>query len=59
MNVVKLEHHLKQLKEKHELLEKEIKDQYIHHADDIKLKELKLKKLQLKQEMEKFSKKIA
>lgn len=59
MNVIKLEQHLKQLKEKHELLDKEIKEQYDHHQDDTKLKELKLKKLKLKQEMENISKKIA
>jgi hypothetical protein len=59
MNVVKLEHHLKVLKEKHDLLDKEIKEQYFHYADDVKLKELKLKKLELKQEMESIQKKIA
>jgi hypothetical protein len=59
MNVVKLEQHLKLLKEKHDLLDKKIKQEYNHHLDDIKLKEMKLKKLELKQEMFKIEKKIA
>lgn len=59
MNVVKLEHHLKVLKEKHDLLDREIKEEYSHRQDDTKLKEMKLKKLRLKEEMEDIRKKIA
>lgn len=59
MNVVKLEHHLKVLKEKHDLLDREIKEEYSHHQDDTKIKEMKLKKLRLKEEMEDIRKKIA
>ena len=59
MNVVKLEHHLQSIKEKHDQLEKQIKDQYDHREDDTKIKELKLRKLKLKEEMEIIKKKIA
>jgi hypothetical protein len=59
MNILKMEHHLKTLKEKHDLLDKEIKEEYSHHVDEVLLKEKKLKKLKLKEEMEEIKKKIA
>lgn len=59
MNVVKLEHHLKSLKEKHETIDREIKEQHFHREDETKLKELKLKKLRIKEEIEQITRKIA
>ena len=59
MNVIKLEHHLRVLEEKHDILDKEIHEEYKHHVDDAELKKKKIKKLEIKQEIELIKQKIA
>ena len=59
MNVVKLEHHLKSLRQKHESIDREIKEQHFYREDETRLKELKLKKLRIKEEIEQITQKIA
>lgn len=48
----KLIHHLESLREKHDDLDREIKELYEHRTDDLKVEELKKKKLKIKDEME-------
>lgn len=45
-------HHIESLRERHEELDVKISDLYQHHADDMKVEELKKKKLKLKDEIE-------
>ena len=59
MNVVKLEHNLKSLRQKHESIDREIKEQHFYREDETRLKELKLKKLRIKEEIEQITQKIA
>jgi hypothetical protein len=54
----KLIHHLESLREKHDDLDKEIKELYEHHTDDFKVEALKKKKLKIKDEMEQTSAKL-
>lgn len=46
-----IEAHIKFLNEKHDHLEEEIHDAYIHHLPTEELKELKKKKLQIKDQI--------
>lgn len=54
----KLIHHVEHLKEKHDILDKQIKELYEHHTDDLKVEKLKKEKLKLKDEIEATNKKI-
>ena len=51
-NAHKLIHHIETLKEKHDALDAQIKELYEHHANDLKVEELKKKKLKLKDEIQ-------
>jgi uncharacterized protein YdcH (DUF465 family) len=48
----KLEHHWSHLKEKHDRMDKEIKDAYLDNVSDIEVEKMKKQKLKLKDEME-------
>jgi len=54
----KLIHHVEHLKEKHDNLDKQIKELYEHHTDDFKVEDLKKKKLAIKDEIEQTNKRI-
>lgn len=58
MNREKLIHHVEHLKEKHDRLDKQIKELYEHHTDDLKVEALKKEKLKLKDEIEQTNRKI-
>ena len=55
----KLEHHLKQLQERHAELEKKITDGYTHYLDDEHLSKIKHEKLGVKREITKVEKQLA
>lgn len=54
----KLIHHVEHLKDKHDTLDKQIKELYAHHTEDLKVEELKKKKLAIKDEIEQTNKRI-
>lgn len=54
----KLEHHIKHLQEKHDKLDKEIKDMFIDGTSDLIMEESKKKKLRLKDQIEECKRKI-
>lgn len=54
----KLEHHIKHLEEKHELLHKEVRDAYMDNVSDVEIEKMKKQKLKLKDEIETCKKKI-
>lgn len=54
----KLEHHISHLQEKHDNLDKEIKELEAHHTDSLKVETLKKLKLKLKDEIEGFRKQL-
>jgi uncharacterized protein YdcH (DUF465 family) len=54
----KLIHHVEHLKEKHDALDKKIKELYEHHTDDLAVEKLKKEKLKLKDEIEQTNRKI-
>ena len=54
----KLEHHMKALQEKHDILDKEIKDAYMDNVGDLEVEKMKKQKLKLKDEIESCKKKI-
>lgn len=58
MDADKLQHHIAQLEEKHQLLKQQIADGYSHYLDDVHLGKMKLEKLivkrQLKESIEKL-----
>jgi uncharacterized protein YdcH (DUF465 family) len=58
MNREKLIHHVEHLKEKHDKLDKQIKELYEHHTDDLTVEKLKKEKLKLKDEIEQTNRKI-
>jgi len=59
MNKEKLEHHLKQLQERHAELEKKISDGYTHYLDDEHLGKIKHEKLGVKREITQTEKQLA
>jgi hypothetical protein len=59
MNKEKLEHHLKQLQERHAELEKKISDGYTHYLDDEHLGKIKHEKLGVKREIIQTEKQLA
>jgi uncharacterized protein YdcH (DUF465 family) len=54
----KLEHHMDALQEKHDLLDKEIKDAYMDNVGDVEVEKMKKQKLKLKDEIESCKRKI-
>ena len=54
----KLINHVEHLKEKHDKLDKQIKELYEHHTDDLTVEKLKKEKLKLKDEIEQTNRKI-
>ena len=54
----KLEHHIKALQEKHDILDKEIKDAYMDNVSDILIEKMKKQKLKLRDEIESCKKRI-
>lgn len=58
MNKDKIKQHINSLKSKHEDLEHQIQEAYVHYDPDEKIKDLKIKKLQIKKEIEWLEKEI-
>ena len=58
MNVEKIKNHIKTLKVKHDDLEHQIVEAYVHYDPDVKIKDLKIEKLQVKKEIEWLEKEI-
>jgi uncharacterized protein YdcH (DUF465 family) len=54
----KLENHMKALQEKHDLLDKEIRDAYMDNVGDVEVEKMKKQKLKMKDEIESCKKKI-
>jgi len=54
----KLEHHIDALQEKHDILDKEIKDAYMDNVGDLEIEKMKKQKLKLKDEIESCKRKI-
>jgi hypothetical protein len=54
----KLEHHIKALQEKHDVLDKEIRDAYMDNVGDLEIEKMKKQKLKMKEEIESYKKKI-
>jgi hypothetical protein len=54
----KIKHHISHLQEKHDNLDKEIKELEAHHTDSLKVETLKKLKLKLKDEIEGFRKQL-
>ena len=55
----KLEHHMKALQEKHDILDKEIKDAYMDNVGDLEIEKMKKQKLKYKDEIESCKKQIS
>jgi hypothetical protein len=55
----KLENHMKALQEKHDILDKEIKDAYMDNVGDLEIEKMKKQKLRLKDEIESCKKQIS
>lgn len=54
----KLQHHIAHLQEKHDILDKEIRDAYMDNVGDLEVEKMKKQKLKLKDEIESCKKKI-
>jgi len=54
----KLEHHIDALQEKHDILDKEIKDACMDNVGDVEVEKMKKQKLKLKDEIELCKRKI-
>jgi uncharacterized protein YdcH (DUF465 family) len=54
----KLEHHRKALQEKHDILDKEIKNAYMDNVGDLEIEKMKKQKLKMKDESESCKKQI-
>ena len=54
----KLENHIKALQEKHDILDKEIKDAYMDNVGDLEIEKMKKQKLKMKDEIESCKKQI-
>lgn len=55
----KVERHMQALQEKHDLLDKEIKDAYMDNVGDIVVEKMKKQKLKLRDEIESCKKQIS
>ena len=51
MDADKLQHHIAQLEEKHQLLKQQIAEGYSHYLDDVHLGKMKLEKLIVKRQL--------
>ena len=58
MNKEKIEHHIKHLQEQHKKLEKQLKEEELHHGSCAVISILKKNKLKLKDEIESCRKQI-
>jgi hypothetical protein len=58
MDKLKIEHHIKHLQNKHNILEKQLIELDKHHEESVHVTDLKKQKLKLKDEIEKFKKQI-
>lgn len=54
----KLEHHIKHLEEKHDKLNKEVRDAYMDNVSDVEVEKMKKQKLKLKDEIESCKRQI-
>jgi uncharacterized protein YdcH (DUF465 family) len=54
----KLEHHMRALQEKHDLLDREIRDAYMDNVGDVEVEKMKKQKLKMKDEIESCKRKI-
>jgi hypothetical protein len=54
----KLQNHIKHLQEKHDILDKEIKDAYMDNVGDLEIEKMKKQKLKMKDEIESCKKQI-
>jgi uncharacterized protein YdcH (DUF465 family) len=54
----KLEHHQKALQEKHDILDKEIRDAFMDNVGDLEIEKMKKQKLKLRDEIESCKKRI-
>jgi len=55
----KIERHMKALQEKHDILDKEIKDAYMDNVGDLEIEKMKKQKLKYKDEIESCKKQIS
>jgi len=55
----KVERHMHALQEKHDILDKEIKDAYMDNVGDLEIEKMKKQKLRLKDEIESCKKQIS
>jgi len=55
----KLERHMHALQEKHDILDKEIRDAYMDNVGDLEIEKMKKQKLRLKDEIESCKKQIS
>jgi len=55
----KLENHIKHLQEKHDILDKEIRDAYMDNVGDLEIEIMKKQKLKLRDEIESCKKQIS
>ena len=55
----KIQNHMKALQEKHDILDKEIKDAYMDNVGDLEVEKMKKQKLRLKDEIESCKKQIS
>jgi hypothetical protein len=58
MDKLKIEHHIKHLQNKHNILEKQLIELDKHYEESVHVTDLKKQKLKLKDEIEKFKKQI-
>jgi hypothetical protein len=58
MDAEKLQHHIAQLEEKHQLIKQQIADGYTHYLDDVHLGKMKLEKLIIKRHLEEAKTKL-
>ena len=54
----KVERHMHALQEKHDILDKEIKDAFVDNVGDLEIEKMKKQKLRLKDEIESCKKRI-
>ena len=55
----KIQNHMKALQEKHDILDKEIKDAYMDNVGDLEIEKMKKQKLKYKDEIESCKKQIS
>ena len=55
----KIERHMHALQEKHDILDKEIRDAYMDNVGDLEIEKMKKQKLRMKDEIESCKKQIS